>query len=141
VENAQKWRLLQAVYDQDREELKFLGATGVISHVLNEMPELVEFLLKTFPLDRDHEKSLNPVLPMKRLTVVFVLLLALTECPKVQRSGAARPRLMISASRKPSVGSLRIQSLWRIGRRLRLGTHRNSFCGTAAFCFMPAIKG
>src|SRR4029077_2086255 len=31
--------ILQAVYDQDREELKFLGATGVLSHVLNEMPE------------------------------------------------------------------------------------------------------
>jgi hypothetical protein len=43
--------ILQAVYDQDREELKFLGATGVLSHVLNEMPELVDFLIKTFPLD------------------------------------------------------------------------------------------
>lgn len=43
--------ILQAVYDQDREELKFLGATGVVSHVLNEMPELVDFLIKTFPLD------------------------------------------------------------------------------------------
>jgi hypothetical protein len=43
--------ILQAVYDQDLEELKFLGATGVISHVLNEMPELVDFLIKTFPLD------------------------------------------------------------------------------------------
>ena len=43
--------ILQAVYDQDREELKFLGATGIIGHVLNEMPELVEFLIKTFPSD------------------------------------------------------------------------------------------
>jgi len=43
--------ILQAVYDQDLEELKFLGAAGVVSHVLDEMPELVDFLIKTFPLD------------------------------------------------------------------------------------------
>jgi hypothetical protein len=42
--------ILQAAYDEDLEELKFLGATGVISHVLNEMPELVDFLIKAFPL-------------------------------------------------------------------------------------------
>lgn len=43
--------ILQAVYDQDIQELTFLGATGVISDVLNEMPDLVNFLVQNFPRD------------------------------------------------------------------------------------------
>ena len=43
--------ILQAVYDQDIQELRFLGAIGVIGHVLNEMPDFVTFLLKAFPAD------------------------------------------------------------------------------------------
>jgi hypothetical protein len=43
--------ILQAVYDQDIQELRFLGATGVASDVLNEMPDLVNFLTKAFPPD------------------------------------------------------------------------------------------
>jgi hypothetical protein len=43
--------IVQAVYDQDVEELGFLGAAGFISHVLNELPDLVNFLLESFPPD------------------------------------------------------------------------------------------
>jgi hypothetical protein len=43
--------ILQAAYDQDIQELTFLGATGVISDVLNEMPDLVNFLVQNFPRD------------------------------------------------------------------------------------------
>jgi hypothetical protein len=43
--------IVQAVYDQDVEELGFLGAAGFISHALNELPDLVNFLLESFPPD------------------------------------------------------------------------------------------
>ena len=43
--------IFQAVYDQDIQELGFLGATGVIGEVLNEMPDVVNFLVTAFPLD------------------------------------------------------------------------------------------
>jgi hypothetical protein len=43
--------ILQAVYDQDIQEPGFLGATGVIGEVLNEMPDVVNFLVTAFPLD------------------------------------------------------------------------------------------
>jgi len=43
--------ILQAAYDQDVQELTFLGATGVIGNVLNEMPDLVNFLTQNFPRD------------------------------------------------------------------------------------------
>jgi hypothetical protein len=43
--------ILQGAYDQDLEELGFLGAAGIISDVLNEMPDLVNFLLANFPPD------------------------------------------------------------------------------------------
>lgn len=43
--------ILQAAYDQDIQELTFLGATGVVSDVLDEMPDLVNFLVQNFPRD------------------------------------------------------------------------------------------
>jgi len=43
--------ILQAAYDQDLQEFTFLGATGVISSVLNEMPDLVDFSNQKFPPD------------------------------------------------------------------------------------------
>jgi hypothetical protein len=41
----------QAAYDQDLQEFKFLGVIGVVSNVFNEMPDLVDFLIKKFPPD------------------------------------------------------------------------------------------
>src|SRR5262249_1105733 len=49
--------ILQVLLDQNRQGLTFLGATGVITHVLNEMPDLGNFLMQTFPVDPQHNHS------------------------------------------------------------------------------------
>jgi hypothetical protein len=45
--------ILQAAYNQHADELRFLGASGVIGDVLNEMPTFVAFLRQNFPADAE----------------------------------------------------------------------------------------
>jgi hypothetical protein len=51
--------ILQAAYGQDLQEFTFLGATGVISNVFNEMLELVDFLIKNFRRSQNNSAGLS----------------------------------------------------------------------------------